>query len=401
MRKSVIRRFILLMVLVLTAVAACVYASEPYEFKVQIVNKAKLPPKRLADAIYAKSVLTQNKDLLRECARIDPSDPTCYYLQANYDREWMVQWLENFDGKELQEKEKEALRDFKRSQSFLEKALTADPNYLPALYKYAVNKPTVEQRMQSLERIALIDKDNGWAYYQMALVQYGVIFTGRNATKESNMEAFPMSDEEWNSIAELLEKANSRPVFAPPVERIPSVQDVRVTLNEKALPKAALESLLTLSQGDFIRFPFNARNRQIARQAAWHARFLNRQGRKDAATEVLKVAQEFSDTVSRTQPYDIITLLVGRAMKSVANHAEKQILQVPPDRDRLLELERQRLLWAKQRPILKDTMHKYRVQVEGVLFSKDEPFFYIDLGIEEAGVKRVLMNLGILSEDSD
>ena len=341
--------------------------------KVEIVNKAKLPPDRLADALFAKSELMLKSESLREAARLVPNDPVYWYQQASSNRK------------------------------LLERALAVDPNYLPAIYRYALTKPTHEQQMQALEDIAKIDMDNAKPYYIMALLKFGWIREGRLPTKESQYTAFAMTGEEWDSVTELIKQGNARPVLRATTARIPSVSDIRVSTGGKVWPDAAVQSNLetTLNEmnlGDLDVMPwtitFNAVSRQLLRDAAQRAREFYWKGERDKALETLDTAYRFCDKFASCEPHRVIPILVAHAMRSIAEHAEVQIQQVPANRARLLELYNRKIADRKALKAFAPLLERQSVTLKDVKTSPSEGLLYIDYQAEEELATRMLMDLG-------
>lgn len=89
--------------------------------------------------------------------------------------------------------------DYTAVRPLLERALEIDPNYLPALYAYAMTKPAHAQQMDALNHLAEIDSNNALPYYLMAFEEYETITKDRKVTKASNFDACDLTQAEWQS----------------------------------------------------------------------------------------------------------------------------------------------------------------------------------------------------------
>ena len=91
----------------------------------------------------------------------------------------------------------------------LERVLTIDAHYLPALYAYALTKPTHELRMGALKQLASVDSENAEPYYLMAVELFTHYTAGRHVSEASDFNAFDLTQAQWRSISDLINKGNN------------------------------------------------------------------------------------------------------------------------------------------------------------------------------------------------
>ena len=222
------RSIVALLALIFAAAAAANCTPEEneecYEITVQIVDKARLPKERLAEAIAAKAILVDSKKFLLEAAGMMPEDPLYPFLLAQR----KVSYREG-DGEPVLPRPPPALsgppswvRDYSHARPFLEHCLQLDSSYLPAQYAYAMRKPTYELRMKALERVARLDPDNARPYYLMAYETWTKVSEGRRILEESGNNAFDVTQAEWKTVSELIAMGNERRALDWQHERIPS-----------------------------------------------------------------------------------------------------------------------------------------------------------------------------------
>ncbi|MEN6520901.1 MAG: hypothetical protein ABFD46_07100 [Armatimonadota bacterium] len=336
-----IRRWALFAVIITLFVCGAAFSKatssddDECELNVQIINKAKLSPERLADAIYAKAVLTDNLKLIEQSAQLVPSDPVYVFQQISYGTlaDLTYEMISNQDAEKRKQRE---------TQSLLDKIYAIAPNYLPALYLDVVNKPTLEEKLAALEKIAEIDKDNARPYYLMAELKLGSYTKGRRPTVESGNTACPLTKDELKDVLDLIRKGNARPALSLTLLRVPSADDIKVSIKGKVLPKEAVESFLATNTNVFYEYGLaptsNVFARQICRQIRWESKQLSLKGRKDEALDFIGAGHAFADKVAAEKPYRMITFLVGSTMHSILRKAESDILDASADKDRIAEL---------------------------------------------------------------
>jgi hypothetical protein len=298
---------------------------------VRIVNKAKLPPERLADALAAKALLTNfDPKLLRSAAEVSPRDPRYWYFSAITRDSYVLETR----GYAASEKAKPAYR------ALLERALTVDPSFLPALYAYVVSQPTHKQRMQGLEKVAALDPDNAKPYYLMALELYQETTKGRTIIRSSGFQPYPLSHQEWQSVLDLIRQGNQQPSFHANAVRLPSATDLRIRVSGKAVPPADSEIAILVAvdacrNTDFADAPCDfstaAYSRQLARQADWEARQAYKQGRLAEALDMLEVIRAFGVKYAVSEPRGLVQLSVGCAIRLIADYEQAAILKAAGD----------------------------------------------------------------------
>lgn len=397
----------------LPALQSSAEGGNQYQTRVEILNKASLSPEKLADALYVKASLdgSDKAALLRQAARLNPSDPVYYYRMYPQGLDAMAMDMAQIpgvllaDSKEREQVEAESRKAWRVARLALEKSLAVDPNYLPSLYAYAMTKPTYEQKMQGLQRIASVCPDNAEPYYVMAdLACREATKDKKGAGKESDYTAFDMTDAQWNGVLDLLRKGNSCPVLRITMARAPSVRDVRVTTCGKAWPEAATTNLLWMAMIDLGPSPFpcvpgttNAAVRQIARQASWEARKAYWRGDRHKALEMIHVVREFTTRMTTSQPYGLVRLLTGRCASSIVTSAEVQILQIPPDRTRLLQMHQEKVRWNRMmREDAQAVLKASTVTVKDIMLSPKQPLMYPDHAVESAGVEKMLRKVELV-----
>lgn len=360
---------------------------ESLNINVEIVNKAKLPPERLADALYAKAVLTDKRELLREAAKLNPKDPVYLYR--------LVPLL---SGDEIPQ---EAM---KKARKALDQVLAVDPNYLPALYRQAKLQPTPDEQIKALELIAGIDKDNAKPYYLMAVVRYRAINKGRRIAPESGDIAFSMTAQEWASVEDFIKLGNNRPLLRSTAARVPSVEDIRVAVNGKIMPGSMVEPLIqmvlvgdmTASFEDWpggLGFEVNASMRQLARQAKWEAEIDAKAGRIDDAIDTLEAIRTASKKWAASPPHWIMVFLTAKALHNISVETEIGILKDTDQKAKLEELQREKADWQlvsdKSSELMKEMERKKAVPP----FDKMN---YFDRDTEEAGMAKILTEFGLI-----
>lgn len=289
-----------------------------YATDVRIVNKAKLPPDRLADALAAKALLTNfDPKLLRSAAELAPRDARYWYFLA------ITQDI-------FHEKNPGVYR------LRLERALAADPSYIPALYAYVLSKPNHDQRMQGLKRLAALDADNAKPYYLMALESYQETTRDRSIVNR-DLGAYPISRAEWQAVIGFIREGNQRSAFHADEVRLPFTADLRVRLSGKVLPQADLDTGILVevdalrSGGQLADAPLSfsaaARFRQLARQAHWEAGQAYRQGRSAEGLDMLEVVKTFGAKYAASEPHSLLHMSVGCAIRFIADDEQAAILK--------------------------------------------------------------------------
>jgi hypothetical protein len=368
---------------------------DPYELQISIINKAKLPPKRLAEALYAKcnfSWTMWDSNLMQNAAALNPNDPVYSYqlytdgiLSGIFPPDAFVASRKTW---------------YQRQRKGLDALLTKHPDYLPALYLRVFKLSSLDEKIKELERIAQLDKDNAKPYYIMATQSYNAFKVGRTFTEETKHQAYPLSDAEWNVIAQYLQQGNEQPELRATLARTPSAQDIKVAINGKQWPQVAVEcqTSYNLNKQGFAlddSFPTNTELLQIVRQAYWKAEEYSKQGRSADALEVIKITEEFTKKFASSEPRRLLIFLIAHSMMSNCQTGEKEILQALNDKEGLQELEQRRAVWKNSIKACKEVMDKSTVVVKKVMVSPGEPLTYSDSSVEQAGVTRILEDLGI------
>lgn len=283
---------------------------------ISIVNKTCLPTDRLADAIAAKGVLTGNLKLLREAALVAPKEPK-YWLLAG-----LFQDPVHFSNKVYRMR--------------LERSLSIDPNYLPALYAYVASKPTYAQRMLGLHRLAALDPDNAKPYYMMAIELY-LHTTENRPIVDRNLGAYKVSHDEWQAVVDLIREGNSRARFNAVLVDAPSGRDLSVRMRNHGISAEDVDAGITDYIEDYglsedtgffpLSFPCAARCPQIARQAGFEARHAYRQGESKEAMDTLDVMKMFAFRYAASEPRKLVQVSIGCAIRFIADAAEADILK--------------------------------------------------------------------------
>ena len=293
--------------------------------------------------------------------------------------------------------------DQARGRLLLERALRADPAYLPALYAYATTKPTHDSRMQALNWLAALDADNAEPYYLMAIEQHCHVATdGKRPQPDDDLGAFTLSLEEWQPIFDLIEEGNRRPEFTWRVPSLPSPQDVRVTSGGNSWPQAAVTSFLPLgmelwgSPGD-VQFDPHAVTgaiwRQLARQAVWASRLASKSGDSTRALSYLTVMMDLGYKSAGCKPERMGPLLMGKAIWDTGEDEAVRILGPGNNEAAVSKLEAEKGAWKSACQQCGPLLEKTNVTVKQVRISRSEYLTYNDYAIEEAGMKRILAGL--------
>ncbi|MEN6372460.1 MAG: hypothetical protein ABFD64_10665 [Armatimonadota bacterium] len=374
---------------------------DEHELNVQIINKAKLSPERLADAINAKAVLTNNPKLLAQSAKLVPTDPVYIFQpclwKIDTDLGDLAQEAPSSTDCEklMQDVEKRKQGEVAKARKLLDKVYLVSPNYLPALYLDALNKPTLEEKLAALEKIAEIDKDNAKPYYNMAELKFGSLTRGKRTTEESSNYAFPLTTDELKDVLDLIRKGNAEPALITTLLRVPSVENIKVSIKGKVLPKEAVESMLMININEDEVFRDvsqinNAIARQISRQISWEAKQLALKDRKDEALDLIDVGHAFADNVAAEKPYRGMPFLVGSGMHSILRKAESDILDASADKDRLAKLKKQEEAW-------KNGVTSFQAILGQLIASPKDLVHYISYNLEESTVADALKKLNLIN----
>lgn len=361
-----LRSAVLVLCLTLVACVSAYATGHKGEPVVRIVNKAKLPADRLADALAAQAVLTFQDHLLSEAVRAAPRNPDYFYILACMHR----------------------LGHPSNPRWLLERALTANPDYLPALYSYSTEKPTYKERRQAFERLAAMDPNNAQPYYLMALDLQNSIVKDRKLIEASDWNAFPMTQAELNSVLDLVRKGNEQPVFHNPRPRLPSARDIVVTCDRQQWSQQTTEEniagfLEALEVGDFA---YGARSRQLARQAAWQAKILSRAGRNKEAVELIEPVRAYSKRYAAQDPPRMISFLIASAIRSIVTYEEADILRRSRDAVAIRQLEEEHKAWKGALSEVK-SLQESSYTSTGLATSKG------GVSAEEAGMRKILAGL--------
>lgn len=359
-----------------------------------IVNKAKLPLERLAEAIAAKGILASDEKLLRTAAEIAPNEPSYWYLLARhvgYFSPAMYGWDEA------------SVPSNPRHRALLERTLRVDPSYLPALYSYAMSKPTHEERMRALEMLATKDPDNAEPYYLMALECFRDITEGRKITEASDREAFEMSQKEWEQVSCYIEEGNACGAFVWRKAEVPSTRDLHVSTHGKLWPARALQNHIRItfnyfgatadSSGCPQEIGGGAVWRQLSRQAKWAAKAADKAGDKTRGLHYLKVMMDCAHKYAGCQPEQTIPLLVGGAIWMISESTAVEIYKRSNDLDAVKKLRAEEAAWKSAFKQCMPLLKKYDIKVKSVKTSRTEYLSYNDYSIEEAGIRKILAGL--------
>lgn len=356
------------------------FCSSAYE----IVNKAALSREQLAEAVAAKGVLIGYPSLIREATRLRPRDARYHYLFA------------------VSRSQVDTMTARTEMRKALENALLVDPNYLPALYLYAAGKPTHEQRMAALERLASLDASNARPYYALALEQYETVAASRDAvTLESGIRVAVMSEEEWKPILDYLRKGNKRArlTFAQP--RVPSTRDIRVCTGGKAWSPRVLadteitilEAMQGMSETSPWRsgFGFGARASRLAGEACWQVRTASGD-RLDDALEALAVVERFGEICAASEPRRQAAFSVGAWIKNLALRAESPLVSSGEKAESISQAVR---TWTDASESLDRSMPEPLVEISGLGVLPRDTLVCVDHVEEAKAVTEALRGLGL------
>lgn len=357
-------------------------SGKSYSEDCRIVNKADLPQERLAEAIAAKGLLTSNARLSREAARLCPGKPQYWYLLS------LVRRMPTFS---------ETLNASSRAP--LERALAADPGYLPALYDYALTKPTHDLKMRALEAVSSIDADNAAPFYLMAVERFQHFVCNRRIIYGSDVQAYKMTAEEWASVVDLIRKGDERPRFTVVRCALPSFQDVEVSTEGRKWPLEACVNTATVMAevsadigGSPIGFVFCARARGLARQASWEARQASEAGRRKEGLEMLSAVSKLGEMIAVAEPRRIRTAMAGLSVRYIADYFELVILN---GRDSDVAKQSQKD-WQKTMAAYEPLLNKPMKKVKGLYVARNESLSYIDYAAEEVLVTDMLRQLKLV-----
>ncbi len=395
-------------------------SAKPYTPKFEIVNEKALSPAQLADALYAKALIMNDVRPLKEAAKLDPSDPVYAYAVAVWtprgsDRtapeylETVALNPEKFTSDKTSDQLQKDRAALQERRQWLAASIAADPNYLPALYLYAVTKPTHEQRLRALEHIASLDKDNAKPYYIMALIQFDKVVRGKKVIEESKMGAYPVTQAEWMSVLNYLKIGNARKVFQATPCRAPSVSNLKVytdgqapNQSGQAWPSDSVKNYLQFMVDDVMPGGFSGAPSsfalppfvtQIARQTMWQARELKKANKVQEALDMLQIIQDFGSKYVVAQPYRVRTLNCGATIKSIAYTSESETLEGSKDKKALERAAQMQLTWQilTQDPVPDNLW----VQDKAVKISATDNLQYPDLKAEVEYVASQLKKPGL------
>ena len=134
----------------------------------------------------------------------------------------------------------------------------------------------------------------------------------------------------------------------------------------------------------------------MARQAVWAAKVARKNGDRASAMDFLQTARKFAHKYAVCKPRRIIPFLVGRAMWSIVVEQEVEILRETGDAERLQAIERERTDWIAAIEELRTLVDETSVTVESVKAAPGADLVYTDYAAEEAGVEKVLAEVGLL-----
>ena len=367
-----------------------------YKPSVTIVNKAKLPPDRLAEAIAAKAFVTDNRSLLRSATDACPNDAKYWYMTA---RGQLPSWFVS-DGDISAPSVTVALA---RGRALLERSLKCDPHYLPALYAYATSEPMHDQRIKALRSLAALDSDNAEPCYLLAIEEFRDITRGRKITEVSDHEAFQMSQSEWQTVSDLIEQGNNRPCFEWRTAATPNTTDLVISVHGKKWPAAAVKSYAELysticgGSADAALDPHGMCTgsiwRQLARQANWAAKEASKNGDNAKALHYTSVMMNLGYRYAACKPERMMPLLMGRAIWGISKSGAVDTLAKTKDDAGLRKLEAEEKAWKDAIGQCMPLMKSYTVTVRSIKISPTEYLTYNDSAIEEAGVKEILAGL--------
>ena len=352
----------------------------PETYTVEIVRESELPPERLADALAAKGLLDGNAELLRKAAQLATGDPMYWYRVARL-RAW--------------KSEGQAFDD--RARRLLERSLAIDSDYLPALYSYAISKPTHELQMQALARIATLDRDNAKPYYLMAIEEFQAISEDRGMAAESDGMAYDFSDPEWDRVLSLVSKGNERPAFLATMARVPSVRDIELKAEGETF--SAKRHMFVLqdaveASSDIESAPlaiiFGTWARALARQAYWQAKRAFKSGKTDAALDSLGAVRQFAAKYACSQPRRAVSFLTAKAVRRIVTLQELDILQQTGDADRIQAFERESEAWENAQAQVKKMID------DQLAARAKEPMPQDTRVAEESTMEKILTEAGLL-----
>lgn len=379
----------LILVLVVLAAPMCYAATTD---GITIVNKANLPPARLAEAIAAKAVCLssslsdEQKKLLLTAANTDPSNPAYPYLLARLKIK-MVDW-------------NKAKADYSFARPFLQRSLKSDPSYLPTLYMLAMIEPTHERRMESLQRLTVADAGNAQPYYLMAMDTWLEISKGRKITQRGDLWAFDVSLQEWDQVSDLIEKGNRCTAFVWRSPATPSVRDIRISFGGRQWPERAVESYAQMALESTATSFFSpqaissgASWRQLAKQARWAAKRAHKDGDSDRARRYLNVMMRLSHRYAGCKPERIVCFYDGRGMWGLAESTAEEIAKAEADADSLAGLKKRKEAWCAAVDQCKALLDRTCRVEKDLKLPGGISFLYNDYAAEEEGVRKIVAGL--------
>ena len=365
------------------------YSGEYYDIECKIVDKAKLPPEKLADAIAAKGLITDRAKLLEKAASTMPDDPRYPYLLAVTNIPVMV------DSDQCNAE----------YRAHLERALAADPDYLPALYAYATTKPTHEQRMQALLDLAERDQENAKPYYVMAVEEYKHLVQDRKTLAETDREAIRMDSEEWQKVLQYIRKGNERSVFSARMVCAPSVDDIAVATGGKTWPRETARKVVSAGiiadqsaagpDGAPFAFAFSAVARELALQAKWEAKKAAENGNTDDALDMLHTIRAFADRYAHAEPEQMIPFLVAKAVRDITGEQEEKIARDVGDDERVQLLEKECRIWKDASSNLLEVFQKNVQLTTDIPISPTECLELSDVEAEQEAMKKLLKDVRV------
>lgn len=346
----------------------------------------------MAEAIAAKGIFENSEKLLRYAAETSPNNPRYWYLLARcYSLNLSIDTWGFMSG-----------NSDSQYRLLLERSLRVDPDYLPALYAYAMSRPSHEQRMQTLNLLTAKDPDNAEPYYLMAIESFKEITKNRKAVDTRGYYAYQMLQQEWDQISGLIEKGNACSVLQWRTTELPSTRDLAIRTRGKAWPANAVKNWLALSHdlfgdtGDSRYRPqrgLNACWRMLASEADLIATGASKTGDNAKAMRYLEVAMDLGYKLAFSEPERYMSWSAGYGTWSIAQKPAVEILKRSGDMQAAWALDKERVAWREGVHQCLGLIEAYSVTIKDVKLSRTDYLSYNDYSKEEAFMKRILSGL--------
>jgi hypothetical protein len=350
-----------------------------------------LPAARLAEAIAAKGLLLQDEKLMRAAAETCPKEARYWLLLARSTFEDLC--FDDYGTAEAQVDE--------RHRHLLELALRVDPDYLPALYAYAMSKPSHDKRMQALDWLVIKDADNAEPYYLMAIERFFATMKNRKLTAASNWEAWDMSHQEWGRISDFVEKGNRCSTFEWRAVQVPSARDLKLSTRGRLWPARAVENTLKSVldvYGGTAEWCYRPQSRGSyfqgdACQAKWASRAASKAGDSEAALRYLTVMMDRSYKIASCKPERMECFVQMMLEWEVAETAAIELYKKSNNLAAVRKLRAEEPVWQRACEQCAQLLARQSITVKSVKVSRKDYLTYNDYAIEEAGMKKILAGL--------